>query len=48
MEEEIKLALERNEFTLVYQPLVRLNEEKIIGVETLLRWHNEKLGHVFP
>ncbi len=35
---EIKLALRRKEFYVVYQPIVRLHDKKIIGVEALLRW----------
>lgn len=48
MEEEIKTALERNEFQLVFQPLVTLENQKIIGAETLLRWHSPKLGNISP
>ena len=47
MEQELKLALERNEFSLVYQPQV-YSDGELHGVETLIRWHNEKLGDVSP
>lgn len=45
---ELKEALGRNEFTVVYQPIVNLKNNKIVGLEALLRWHNKKLGFVAP
>ena len=38
MLEQLRLALDRQEFFLVYQPQVCLNSNSIIGVEALLRW----------
>ena len=48
LEEQIHGALERNEFTLLYQPQVDIANRKIIGVEALLRWHNPALGDISP
>lgn len=48
IELEIRNALERNEFSLVYQPLINLKTNKIVGVESLLRWNNRELGSVSP
>lgn len=45
---ELKEALGRNEFTVVYQPIVNLKNNKIVGLEALIRWHNKKLGFVAP
>ena len=45
---QLRRALEFNEFSLVYQPLVDLNRDCIIGAEALLRWHNPTLGSVSP
>ena len=44
----LRKALERNEFTLVYQPKLSLLDERITGVEALLRWRSEDLGNVPP
>jgi len=41
-------ALQRNQFSLDYQPVVDLNTGKITGVEALLRWHHPQLGLISP
>ncbi len=48
IEKELTHALEKNEFYLVYQPQVDAKSNKIVGVEVLIRWENEKLGFVSP
>lgn len=47
IERLLHFALENGELSLRYQPQVN-QEEKIIGCEVLVRWHNEKLGFVGP
>ena len=47
-EEALKKALDRNEFSLVYQPQVDIATNQIIGFEALLRWENQKLGKISP
>ena len=44
----LKDALERGEFILYYQPIFRLYDRKIIGVEALLRWQHPELGLISP
>lgn len=41
-------ALQKNELSLDYQPLLDLKSGKIIGIEALLRWHHPTLGNVLP
>lgn len=41
-------AVERGEFRLDYQPLVRLADQAVIGVEALVRWHHPELGTLLP
>ncbi|MEH6624923.1 MAG: EAL domain-containing protein [Motiliproteus sp.] len=48
IEKKLRLALENNEFSLAYQPLVELSSHSINSVEVLLRWHNPELGTISP
>ena len=44
----LRMALERNELHLVYQPMLALSEGRIAGVEALLRWRSAEFGDVTP
>ena len=48
MENSLRLALDRQELFLVYQPQMDIATEKIIGLEALLRWRHPGLGLVPP
>jgi diguanylate cyclase (GGDEF)-like protein/PAS domain S-box-containing protein len=45
---ELQLALQRDEFVLHYQPIVRLADGTIEGVEALIRWQHSGRGLVPP
>jgi EAL domain-containing protein (putative c-di-GMP-specific phosphodiesterase class I) len=48
MESGLRLALERGEFRLVYQPKVNLETGEITGVEALVRWLRPDRGLIPP
>ncbi|ACO47887.1 EAL domain-containing protein [Deinococcus deserti] len=44
----LRQAAEHNDFELHYQPLIRLFDGQLTGVEALVRWQHEELGAVSP
>jgi diguanylate cyclase (GGDEF)-like protein len=48
IEHELRLGLQRGEFTLHYQPEIRLETATIVGAEALLRWTSPARGVVAP
>ncbi|MGB6429695.1 MAG: EAL domain-containing protein [Candidatus Acidiferrales bacterium] len=48
IEESLRRALERQEFSLVYQPKVNLRSGEITGAEALLRWTHPERGAISP
>jgi diguanylate cyclase (GGDEF)-like protein len=48
LEQDIDLALARNEFFLEFQPVVDLTTRELLGVEALLRWNHPQRGVVMP
>jgi diguanylate cyclase (GGDEF)-like protein/PAS domain S-box-containing protein len=48
LQSDLKKAIERDEFTLVYQPIVELATQRIIGAEALVRWNHPYRGMVSP
>jgi diguanylate cyclase (GGDEF)-like protein/PAS domain S-box-containing protein len=45
---DLHRALERNEFALRYQPIIRLADERVIGAEALIRWVHPERGVMSP
>ena len=48
LESELRRALERDEITILYQPIVRLADRSIAGFEALARWDHPKMGRTSP
>ncbi|MET0288147.1 MAG: EAL domain-containing protein [Pseudoxanthomonas sp.] len=48
MEQELRGAWERGELSLLYQPIHRLSDRRVVGAEALLRWQHPQLGAVPP
>ncbi|HET6913853.1 MAG TPA: EAL domain-containing protein [Rhodanobacteraceae bacterium] len=45
---ELRQALQRDEFRLVYQPSVEMSSGRIVAAEALLRWQHPERGEVMP
>ncbi|MBC6905583.1 EAL domain-containing protein [Saccharophagus sp. K07] len=45
---ELKLALQRRELELYFQPQVNLETNQVAGCEVLVRWHHHKRGLMLP
>ncbi len=48
VETELRRALERREISLLYQPIVWLEDRTVAGFEALMRWEHPKLGRMGP
>ncbi len=48
VENELRHALERDELSMFYQPIVDSQSGKIIKAEALLRWQSKELGMISP
>jgi EAL domain-containing protein (putative c-di-GMP-specific phosphodiesterase class I) len=44
----LRMAMEKKQLFICYQPLFELHSDKIIGVEALLRWEHPTLGKISP
>lgn len=48
LESDLRRAVERKEFTLAYQPIVRMEDRSIAGFEALIRWEHPRRGTIPP
>ena len=48
LELDLRIALSEGQFELYFQPLYSLSEERLVGFESLLRWHHPQRGMVSP
>ncbi|HEU5141355.1 MAG TPA: EAL domain-containing protein [Bacillales bacterium] len=48
MEKELRAAIDQKEFVLYYQPKIDLQNGRLMGVESLIRWKSPKLGLIPP
>ncbi|BAQ60828.1 diguanylate cyclase/phosphodiesterase with PAS/PAC sensor [Geminocystis sp. NIES-3708] len=48
LENDLRKALEKEQFELYYQPIISVADQNIVGFESLLRWHNADKGFISP
>ena len=48
LEQDLHYAIPREEFHLLYQPIVDSQSAQIVGAEALLRWEHTKHGQIMP
>ncbi|WP_338470898.1 GGDEF domain-containing phosphodiesterase [Niallia sp. XMNu-256] len=48
IESDLSYVVRDQQLYVVYQPQLQLNEQKIFGVEALIRWNHPKLGEIRP
>jgi len=48
LEAELRRAVDRGEFVLRYQPIVALSDQRVTGVEALVRWQHPERGLIPP
>ncbi|KAB0521936.1 putative bifunctional diguanylate cyclase/phosphodiesterase [Pseudomonas extremorientalis] len=48
LEKDLREALSRNQFHLVYQPQISYRDHRVVGVEALIRWQHPEHGLVPP
>ncbi|MDH3348931.1 MAG: EAL domain-containing protein [Desulfobulbaceae bacterium] len=48
LENEMRASFEKEEFYLVYQPKISLAENRVVGMEALVRWKHHEMGFIGP
>ena len=45
---QVRQALQNEEFRMVYQPIVEMHNQRVVGAEALLRWYHPERGEIMP
>ena len=48
LEKDLRLAVERDEFIVAYQPILELSTLRLVGFESLIRWQHPTKGLISP
>ncbi|WP_032112792.1 putative bifunctional diguanylate cyclase/phosphodiesterase [Candidatus Paracaedibacter symbiosus] len=48
LESELKKAIQEDEFEILFQPIINIKQNRVAGVEVLVRWHHPTLGLLLP
>ncbi|HEY0517992.1 MAG TPA: GNAT family N-acetyltransferase [Ilumatobacteraceae bacterium] len=48
LKSDLAVALERGQFEVFYQPIVNMGDERIVAIESLIRWHHPTRGMITP
>jgi len=48
LENDLRRAIQNKEFILHYQPIIRLDDQRIVGLEALIRWNHPEHGMIYP
>jgi EAL domain-containing protein (putative c-di-GMP-specific phosphodiesterase class I) len=48
LENDLRQALQKNEFCVFYQPIISISDNKVVGFEALVRWLHPERGLILP
>ena len=48
LENHLRLGIQNQEFLIYYQPIIRINDRRLVGLEALIRWNHPELGIICP
>jgi len=48
LEQDLRIGLAERQFQLIFQPIVALNDARIVAIESLLRWAHPRRGQLAP